>query len=303
MQNRDWVPGASPCESGRPSLLSTLDTLRFEAPTMAPPPYLTALVQHQLVSVGRLYHILLVVFLGLLMAPFILIPLCITLRIDGHVAWSWLSTLTPLWVLDVYVLYACKLRLYVAVDDMSVDHACFMCRLPSVLLVIVGQLLVALRLDNVLGCTWSAALAPLVAAGALHCSPRGVLLSIQVVLIGLKLDAVLACTWTIVWLPCIIVISMGFVVGLVVLPMLTCFSVQHRDDRRSLSPVSMWGMCLVLTTLLTGAVAPFFLLLYRLEYADFPTIYLCVPYYVTLAIVVSWAAVDTLASTRADAIV
>ncbi|KDO32066.1 hypothetical protein SPRG_03284 [Saprolegnia parasitica CBS 223.65] len=65
----------------------------------------------------------------------------------------------------------------------------------------------------------------------------------------------------------------------------------------------MWGMCLVLTTLLTGAVAPFFLLLCRLEYAAFPTVYLCVPYYVTLGILVTWVAVDTLASTRADAIV
>ncbi|OQR94076.1 hypothetical protein ACHHYP_01860 [Achlya hypogyna] len=298
LESRQEAMDDSP-RSGRASLALVFHSIGLH-PTL-PPPVLPA---HSLEATGKSpvpplqgcallgYCLLLTGALALALTPFVLTPLLVALHVDGHVTGSWEVTLAPLWLFDTALVVGyCRLR---PTSPDGTNGWRQSCRFVSLLLLVTGHICIALHLDGHIGGAWTVTLLPTMAATLLQWRRLSLPCAFQVVLIGLKLDEVVRWPWTVVFLPSVVAITLGFVAGLVTLPVLTCTSVRNRDgedaDRSSLSPSSMWGMCFLLTTILAGAVAPFFLLICRLDYAVFPAIFVCIPYYVSLLVLFIWAA-------------
>ncbi|OQR82512.1 hypothetical protein ACHHYP_15923 [Achlya hypogyna] len=254
--------------------------------------------------------------LGLIaIAPFVLVPVFVCLKLDHDVTWSWATTLIPLWICNALVLpyLVAKNMAPVQLDSAVTEETplvagsengktmaeeamesanCFVHTTRNLALIayLTAQIFVVLRLDGVVTWQWLIVFIPYYVASILSCEGFDL---IQALLIAAKMDGMLDASWSMVLMPSWI----GLAVFLIFLPVQTYWAFKASpDDDETVEPKSRVFRFFIAFGLFLGLVflsSPIFVAIYRLDYATFSTFYIALPFFVLvgIAILVSFASV------------
>ncbi|EQC38273.1 hypothetical protein SDRG_04698 [Saprolegnia diclina VS20] len=269
-----------------------------------------------------------VVIAGIVLTlPAILFPVCVSLKIDGHVHWTWLQTFIPLFIVTVvslplYMLLTQVDNPKVGNNDedgppMSNDNTDCHANDTSVLLPssdstnppqkiltwgsvfsllcsLLAHIFIALRLDNHIDWAWIYVLLPYCLVILVDRSSSSVLQVLQVVFVAEKLDGGLTWTWLVVLLPTWLPLA----VMLVIFPIGAAFAVlmfAGDDDSASPKPwcfaLSVFLGVFSFFALITG---PQLLIVLRLQYFTFSTMWICVPWIIMYSVVILLATLAVL---------
>ncbi|OQR82506.1 hypothetical protein ACHHYP_15926 [Achlya hypogyna] len=245
--------------------------------------------------------------------PFIFVPICISWKIEGELKATWVATLTPLWITTaIFILVTMFLT---QVEDLKKSEAsttntadstdCHTTNASvqleptessptkkiatwssvlSVLCSLAAYVLIALRLDGHIDWSWTHVLLPYCAANIVNMSTQSILQALQVVFIGLKLDSSIDWTWVTVllptWLP---IFFMMFIAPLGLTVILLLMQTDEGESRPWCTSLSLGAGLFLFVGLLGG---PQLLIVLRLQYFIFSTMWICLPWIVLYAIVV-----------------
>ncbi|KDO24108.1 hypothetical protein SPRG_22265 [Saprolegnia parasitica CBS 223.65] len=238
--------------------------------------------------------------------PAILFPVFVSLKIEGHVHWTWLQTFIPLFIVTVVLLPVYMLLtqidnpkvgnndddgppmsnantdchandtavLLAASDAESPPQKIMTGSVFSLLCSLVAHIFIALRLDGHLDWAWLYVLLPYCFVILVDRSSSSVLQVLQVVFVAEKLDGALTWSWLVVLLPTWLPLA----VMLVVFPIGAAFAVlMFAGDDDSPSP-TRWCFA---TSVFLG-------------YFTFSTMWICVPWIIMYSVVVLLATLAVL---------
>ncbi|OQS03003.1 hypothetical protein THRCLA_04674 [Thraustotheca clavata] len=268
------------------------------------PGFVTTTVSNSIKSShGICFKLFIFLLLLTFTAPAILVPIFIAIKADGDVNWTWTETLIPLWILDA-ILFPVYIFLSAAEDQGGNtnevhDTSALLAQenqdqqqpkkklltwksVLSLICSIVTQVFIVRKLDGQLDWTWDYILLPLCAVILYDITFSSFLQVIQVIFIAAKLQKSVEWSWLVVllptWLPMALVMFLG--------PIGVCAGivVSSRGGERSPWPLAL-AVMVGLFIILGFICSPHLLLVLRLQYFTFPSIYICLPWIVLYVLV------------------
>ncbi|KDO17819.1 hypothetical protein SPRG_16776 [Saprolegnia parasitica CBS 223.65] len=260
--------------------------------------------------------------------PAILFPVFVSLKIEGHVHWTWLQTFIPLFIVTVVLLPVYMLLTQIDnpkvgnndddgppvsnantdchANDTAVLLAASDAENPpqkimtwgsvfTLLCSLVAHIFIALRLDGHLDWAWLYVLLPYCFVILVDRSSSSVLQVLQVVFVAEKLDGALTWSWLVVLLPTWLPLA----VMLIVFPIGAAFAVlMFAGDDDSPSSPTPWcfatSVFLGVFSFFALVTGPQLLIVLRLQYLTFSTMWICVPWIIMYSVVVVLATLAVL---------